>query len=88
MLRLSKNLRSVSNTDGGVILDLGRGRMFRCNATAALVLEMLARGENEERIIREVSRRCEVEPALVSADVHEFLASLESHALLSEKDRD
>lgn len=88
MLRLSKNLRSVTNADGGVVLDLGGGQIFRCNATGALVLDLLTRGETEEGVVREVSRRCQAEPALVTADVREFLASLRSHALLSEEDRD
>ena len=88
MLRLAKNLRSVTNADGGVVLDLGRGQIFRCNATGAVVLEILARGETEEGVVREVTRRCHADVALVSADVHEFLISLRSHALLSENDRD
>lgn len=88
MLRLSKNLRSVTNADGGVVLDLGRGQIFRCNATGALVLEILIHGETEAGVVREVSRRCQADPALVTADVHEFLLSLRNHALLSEEDRD
>ena len=88
MLRLAKNLRSVTNADGGVVLDLGRGQIFRCNATGAVVLEILGRGETEEGVVREVSHRCQVDAALISADVHEFLVSLRSHALLSENDRD
>ncbi len=69
------------------MLDLQQGKMFRLNTTGATILELLARGYTEEHIAAEISRRCDVDSALASADVHSFLASLRNYSLLDEGDR-
>jgi hypothetical protein len=87
MIRLSDNLRTVTNSDGGAVLDVHQGKIFRFNATGALILDLLARGCTEERIATEISQRCSVDSALSSADVHSFLASLRNHSLVKDDDR-
>ncbi len=82
MLRLSENLRSVTNADGGVILDLGRGQIFRCNATGAIVLELLARGFDQAELVSEFCRLCHVPSACALNDVRDFLATLSRLGLL------
>jgi hypothetical protein len=82
MLRLSKNLRSVTNADGGVILDLQRGRIFRCNATGAVILELLTRGVDETELLVQFSKLGQCPPACTSNDVQGFLATLSSLGLL------
>jgi len=86
MMRLSSNTRTVTNADGGVMLDLRKGKLFRLNSTGAVILELLARGGTEESIAAELSRLCGVDCALASSDVHAFLAVLRSHGLLDEQD--
>jgi hypothetical protein len=88
MMRLSENLRSVTNPDGGVILDLRRGKLFRLNPTGATILELLVRGYEEERITAEIGERYGVAPALVSTDVRGFLNSLASNGLLLRAEAD
>lgn len=82
MLRLSENLRSVTNADGGVILDLHRGQIFRCNATGAIILELLARELDQTELVSEFSKLCQVAPDCASNDVQHFLATLSRLGLL------
>lgn len=84
MLRLSQTARAVTNSDGGVLLDLHHGKMFQMNAMGATVVELLANGSTEDRISLEISKRCGVEIAFVSADIHTFLASLKKYGLVDE----
>jgi coenzyme PQQ synthesis protein D (PqqD) len=86
MIRLTRNLRTITSPDGAVILDLRRGKMFRLNATGAMVIEHLIRGDAEPCIAAEISRRLRVDLAVASADVRAFLASLESRGLLDADD--
>ena len=86
-MHLSKNLRTVTNADGGAVLDLHRGKMFRLNTTGAKILELLARGCTEESIAAEISESCGMDIGLVSVDVHAFLAALRTAGLLDSDDR-
>jgi hypothetical protein len=87
MMHLSKNLRTVTNSDGGAVLDLHQGKMFRLNTTGAKILDLVARGSTEESIATEISQTCGVDIGLVSADVHAFLAALRNSGLLERDDR-
>jgi len=82
MLRLSENLRSVTDADGGVILDLDRGQIFRCNATGAVILELLARGLDQAELVSEFSKLCRVAPDCAANDIGDFLATLSRLGLL------
>jgi Coenzyme PQQ synthesis protein D (PqqD) len=84
VMRLSQHVRTVNNPDGGVLLDLQRGKMFRLNATGSTILELLVRGCAEEYIAAEISKRYGVELALASTDVQDFLASLKKNELIDE----
>ena len=85
-MHLSKNLRTVTNSDGGAVLDLDQGKMFRLNPTGAKILELVARGCTEVSIVTEISQTCGVDMGLVSADVHAFLAALRNGGLLQSDD--
>lgn len=82
MLRLSEDLRTVTNADGGVILDLRKGKMFRLNATAAVIFELLVSGSEEEQIVADLSSRCGVASSRAQRDVQEFLDLLAANNLL------
>ena len=86
-MRLSHNVRTVTNSDGGALLDLRAGKMFRLNTTGASIIELLTKGYTEDRIATEISVRCGVDGALVCTDVHAFLTSLKEHGLVMEGDR-
>ncbi len=84
-MRLSDDLRTATNADGGVILDLRRGKMFRLNPTAAAILELLGRGYTEQRIAAEMEGLCGVEAQLALRDVQAFLSSLAANGLLAQR---
>jgi hypothetical protein len=88
VIRLSSNLRTQVTTDGGVVLDLRRGKMFRLNPTAATILQLLVNGSTEKRIIEEICRNFGAEAEVATTDVRAFLASLAKHQLLERESTD
>jgi hypothetical protein len=86
MMRLPENVRSLTNSDGGVILDLRKGKIFRLNPTGAAILELLIRGYEKDRVTAEISKRCGIDSTLVAEDLQSFLKSLESNELLHRED--
>lgn len=82
MLRLSKNLRTVTNPDGGVILDLQRGQIFRCNASGAVILDLLTRGLDEAELVSQFTSLCQAPPSCAADDVKVFLAALSRLGLM------
>src|SRR4029077_6028313 len=85
---LSAGVRSTRNEDGGIVLDIDRGQMFRLNPVGALILEALAKGSTETEIAKEISRQYSVSEEVAAADVREFLESLEQHKLVHTQQRE
>jgi len=81
--QLSPAVRSTRNEDGGVVLDISRGQMFRLNPVGALILESLAHGCAEAEIIQEITRQYNIGEEAAATDVREFLKSLEEHQLVN-----
>jgi hypothetical protein len=82
MAPLANNIRRVSSADGGIVLDLRRGTMFRLNPLGSQILDLLDRGEPLPRIAVQISEQCGVPLAVVQTDVKEFLYALELHGVL------
>jgi Coenzyme PQQ synthesis protein D (PqqD) len=85
MLQLSENLRATTDREGGILLDLARGRLFRCNASGAAILELLLRGCDEAQIEREFAERFGLSAEQASSDVREFLSALRGNGLVRER---
>jgi hypothetical protein len=85
---VSTGVRSTRNEDGGIVLDIDHGQMFRLNPVGALILESLGRGFAEIEIAKEISRRYSISEEIAVADVHEFLESLEEHKLVRAQQRE
>lgn len=83
MIRLSTHVRTVNSPDGGALLDLRQGRMYRVNAVGSIVLELLTAGNSEDVIASEISERCGVAHDTALADVREFVASLRQNTLVA-----
>jgi hypothetical protein len=79
---VSAGVRSTRNEDGGIVLDVDHGQMFRLNPVAALILESLGKGSAETEIAKEISRQYSISEETAVADVHEFLQALEEHKLV------
>ena len=85
---VSAGVRSTSNEDGGIVLDIDHGQMFRLNPVGALILDSLAKGFAETEIAKEISRQYRISEEVAAADVHEFLESLEKHKLVQAQERE
>ena len=75
-------IRRLSSIDGGVVLDLKRGTLFRVNPVGAKVLDLLAQGNSQEQIAEKLSVEWQVAWSDVQADVGEFLESLKAHGVI------
>jgi hypothetical protein len=79
---VSTGVRSTRNEDGGIVLDIDHGQMFRLNPVGALILESLEKGSAETEIAKEIARQYSISEEIAAADVREFLESLEEHKLV------
>ena len=75
-------VRSTGNQDGGVVLDVAQGQMFRLNGVAALIVTRLREGRTELEIAQEIARQYHVNEDTAATDLGEFLKSLEEHKLV------
>ena len=82
MYEVSTEVRSTRNEDGGIVLDIEHGQMFRLNPVGALILESLAKGRADSEIAKEMSQQYSIGEESATADVREFLKSLEEHKLI------
>jgi hypothetical protein len=85
---VSTGVRSTRNGDGGIVLDINHGQMFRLNPVGALILEFLAKGSAEREIAKEISRLYSISEEIAAVDVREFLESLEQHRLVHAQQRE
>jgi Coenzyme PQQ synthesis protein D (PqqD) len=79
---VSAGVRSTRNEDGGIVLDIDHGQMFRLNPVGALILESLGKGCAETEIAKEISHQYSISEETAIADVRQFLKSLEEHRLI------
>jgi hypothetical protein len=82
LYEVSAGVRSTRNEDGGIVLDIDHGQMFRLNPVGALILQLLGNGCAEAEIAQEIARQYNTNEETVLADVREFLQSLEEHKLV------
>ena len=88
MYEIAAGVRSTRNEDGGIVLDIDHGQMFRLNPVGALILESLGQGCAETEIAKEISREYSISEETASADIREFLQSLEKHKLVRTRRRE
>ena len=82
MYDISAGVRSTRSEDGAIVLDIDHGQMFRLNPVGALILESLGKGRAEGEIAQEIARQYNICEEAASADIREFLRSLEKHKLV------
>ena len=82
MYAVSAGVRSTRNEDGGIVLDIDHGQMFRLNPVGALILHLLGNGCAEAEIAQEIALQYNTSEETVLADLREFLQSLEEHKLV------
>lgn len=82
LYEVSAGVRSTRNEDGGIVLDIDQGQIFRLNPVAALILELLRKGLPETEIAKDIAHQYTISEEIAVADVREFLKSLEQHKLV------
>lgn len=83
MYRMSETIRIVPVRDGQVVLDISRGQVLYLNATAALIVDRVKRGQSESQIAEAMGNQFHVSQEVVIGDIEEFLKSLEDRGLVS-----
>jgi hypothetical protein len=79
-------IRSTHSSEGGIVMDIDRGKMFSLNSSGSLMFQLLARGLDEKAVIDELVRRFEISAAVAKHDLDEFRKALNSHALISSEE--
>ena len=79
---VAEQVRSVSSPDGGAVLDLQRGQIYRLNSTGAMVLELIKDGKHERQIADLFANRLNVTREIAEADVRTFMARLQASGLI------
>jgi hypothetical protein len=79
---LSAAVRITRNENGGVVLDINNGKVFRLNPVAALIFERLQERQTEIQISEHLSRQFNISVPTVHGDIVEFLKSLERQGLV------
>jgi hypothetical protein len=85
MYRVSDAVRATHGRDGGILLDVERGRMFDLNLVGSRILELLNKGSSESEIVDCVSSEFNARQDLVESDVREFMQALRDHRLIEEQ---
>jgi Coenzyme PQQ synthesis protein D (PqqD) len=88
LYEVSAGLRSTRNEDGGILLDIDRGRILRLNVTGLMIFDQLLQGQTEAQIIAEISRQCNISPDIIEGDLIHFLRSLERLELIRHTTRE
>jgi hypothetical protein len=81
---IAPHIRSLTDQDGAVLLDLRRDKMLTLNSTGGYIWERLRAGELVDDIIRDLSYETGMPSVVVERDVQEFLEGLKSRHILVE----
>jgi hypothetical protein len=87
MTSLADNIRKISSVDGGILLDVRRGTMFRLNAVGSRILDLLDGGASVPDIAERLCAEFGVALDVVQIDLRDFLHSLELHGVLESQRR-
>jgi hypothetical protein len=86
IVRVAENVRSTHSQDGGIVLDILHGQMFRLNLVGSRILELLKQGCAEPEIAEQLAREFGIDRATAEADAREFVETLGKHHLLTVRD--
>lgn len=78
-----ETIRRLSNIDGGVLLDLRRGKLLRVNVVGTKVLDLLEQGNSQTQIAEKLSAEFQIALSDAEADVSEFLALLKTQGVIT-----
>jgi Coenzyme PQQ synthesis protein D (PqqD) len=82
MVQTADNLRIAVTADGGILLDIARGRFFRLNPWGSRIIEILQKGKSIADVVDQISHECTADIEIVRLDVQEFIQLLEARGLV------
>jgi hypothetical protein len=77
MYQVCPGVRVTQNQDGGVVLDIDHGKMFRLNCVGSLIIGAVEKGHAAAEIAKQIAESFHISNDAALADVHEFLKTLE-----------
>ena len=82
MLTISSSVRLTKSQDGGVLLDVEQGEIFRLNPVGTRIIELLKEGHGGPSLTRALSCEFGVPEQVVREDVRDFLSQLRERRLI------
>jgi hypothetical protein len=82
MLTISRSVRLTTSQDGGILLDVEQGQIFRLNPVGMRILELVEEGHDGPSLTRALSCELDVPEQVVREDVRDFLSQLRERRLI------
>lgn len=82
MYKVSDNVRSTHQPDGGTVLDIGHGRLFDLTLVGSRIFELLKEGFSQREIVDTIQREFKVSREVVETDLMCFCDELRQHGLI------
>jgi hypothetical protein len=82
MLTISQSIRLTKSQDGGILLDVEQGEIFRLNPVGTRIIELLKEGHDRPSLTRALSCEFGVPEQVVLEDVRDFLSQLRERRLI------
>lgn len=83
MPAMRERIRSAHTADGGIVLDIGKGRMFSLNTSGSAIFQLMETGSREDSIVEELVRRFGISVDVAKRDLSDFRETLKNYALLT-----
>ena len=88
MLTISQSVRLTKSRDGGILLDVEQGEIFRLDPIGTRIIELLKEGHGPPSLARAVSCEFGAPEQVVREDLRDFLAQLRERRLIEGLDAD
>jgi Coenzyme PQQ synthesis protein D (PqqD) len=83
MLTISSSVRLTKSQDGGILLDVEQGEIFRLNPVGTRIIELLKEGHDRRSLTRVLTSEFGVPEQVVREDVCDFLSQLRERRLVA-----
>jgi hypothetical protein len=81
-MRVSENVRTTTNQDGAVLMDIQGGSMLTLNPIGSIIWQQLSDGRSPEQIAERLASEFGIAREQVLADVNEFVEQLQAQHLI------
>jgi Coenzyme PQQ synthesis protein D (PqqD) len=81
-MRISETVRTATNQDGAVLMDISQGQMYSANPTGSRIWQQLIEGRSPEQIAEEIVGDFGISREQALNDVNDFVQQLEARQLI------